>query len=232
MEKLNVLITGSSGTIGTAIAQSLCNHNLILQYNRNMPKLKSENILCVQCDLRDENSVEKMFLAGEKAFGNIDVVVNNCGISEFSLLQDLSLEKWNNMLAVNLTSAFLTSRRAIPNMIKNKKGHIINIGSVWGELGASCEVHYSASKGGLISFTKALAKELAPSNILVNCVSPGLIESEMNKNLTEEDIKDFEQEIPLLRSGKACEVAKLVKFLIESSSYVTGQNISINGGLS
>ncbi|MFI3206275.1 MAG: SDR family oxidoreductase [Clostridia bacterium] len=232
MENLNILITGASGAIGSALAKTFERYNLILQYNNNKPSFLSENAICVQADLREETQVNNLFDKAEEKFGAVDVVINNCGISEFSLLQDLSLEQWKNMFAVNVTSAFLTSKRAIPNMLKNQKGYIINISSIWGEIGASCEVHYSASKGALITFTKALAKELAPSGILVNCVSPGLIESSMNAHLSEDDIKEFESEIPLGRSGKGEEVASLVKYLIESGTYITGQNLSVNGGLS
>ncbi len=217
---MNVLITGASGAIGQAIAKALCGHNVILQYNTN-PIANG-----VKCDLRNEDEVAKMF----EQIGDIDVLVNNAGKSSFDLLQDMSLQKWNDIMATNLTSAFLCSKYAIPKMVAKQSGHIINIGSMWGEVGASCEVCYSASKGGLIAFTKALSKELAPSNILVNCISPGIIESPMNARLSEEELEIFKQEIPLARQGKAREVAKLVAFLAEKNTYITGQDIAINGG--
>lgn len=226
-----ILITGASGAIGQEIAKALSNEQLILQYNKNIPAYIPENSIAIKCDLRNENEVLTMFESIKK-HGEIDVLINNCGISSFSLLQDLSLDEWNNMISVNLSSAFLCAKYSIPNMVKNKRGHIINISSIWGEVGASCEVCYSTTKGGLITFTKALAKELAPSNILVNCVSPGLIESPMNSHLSQEDISSFVAEIPLERQGKASEVADLVKFLAQRNTYITGQNISINGGLS
>lgn len=226
---MNILITGASGAIGTAITKIFAKkeHKLFLQYNKNLPTLIPQNATAIKCDLRNENEVIALFEQIKFA----DIVVNNAGISSFSLLQDLSLEEWNNMFAVNLTSAFLCSKLAIPHMVRQKFGHIINISSIWGEVGASCEVCYSASKSGLIGFTKALAKELAPSNILVNCVSPGLIESPMNSHLSEDDIKAFEEEIPLQRQGKAEEVAKIVEFLAEKNSYITGTDIAVNGGL-
>ncbi len=231
MRKLNILITGSSGEIGQAMAKALSNHSLALQYYNNYPEFVPENSVAVKCDLRSEDEVINMFNEINNTLGNIDVLINNCGISEFSLLQDLSLEQWNNILAVNLTSAFLCAKNVIPNMVKNQYGHIINISSVWGEVGASCEVHYSTAKGGLIAFTKALAKELAPSNILVNCVSPGLIDSKMNSRLSKEEYDEFVSDIPLNRAGNAQEVALLVRFLVQDNTYITGNNFSINGGL-
>lgn len=226
-----VLITGASGDIGQAIARSFDGDCMILQYLNNCPKYIPKNGFAVKCDLTKEDEVAEMFAEIERKTGMPDVLINNCGISEFLMLQDTTLQKFNDMIATNLTSAFLCSRFVVPNMVQKKSGSIINISSIWGELGASCEVHYSTAKGGLITFTKALAKELAPSGILVNCVSPGLIESKMNNNLSAQDIASFEEEIPLGRAGKPEEVAELVKFLVKNNTYITGQNIGINGGL-
>ncbi len=225
-----ILITGASGAIGNAIARALSEHTTILQYNNNKPEFASENSLAIKCDLKNEFEIKAMFEEVSK-IGRLDCLINNCGISHFSMFQDISLDDWNNVFAVNMTSAFLCAKYAVPLMLYNKSGSIINISSIWGEIGASCEVCYSASKGALITATKALAKELAPSGILVNCVSPGLIESPMNSHLSDEEIKAFVDEIPLGRQGKAEEVAELVKFLAEKNTYITAQNISINGGL-
>ncbi len=228
---MNILITGASGAIGSAIASTLLNHNLILSYNNNLPLIKGETVLCVKCDMRNPDEIENMFNLAEKRFGEVDILINNCGISDFSMFQDIDLASWNNILNVNLNSYFLCTKRAVSAMIRKKSGHIINISSVWGETGASMEVHYSTSKGAIISFTKALSRELSPSGILVNCISPGLIESPMNASLSDEDLEEFTKSIGLARAGTPLEVAKLVKFFCEENTYITGQNIVIDGGL-
>lgn len=225
---MNIVITGASGGIGKATAICLSQHNLALQYNNNPISLENQH--SYKCDLNSQKQIDEMFEKILKDVGDIDVLINNAGMSEFALLQDISLEAWNKMLSVNLSSAFLCTQKVIPSMLKKGAGHIINISSVWGQCGASCEAHYSASKGGLIAFTKAMALELAPSNILVNCICPGLIDTAMNKALSEEDIEEFIKEIPLGRAGKAEEVAKVVEFLI-NQTYITGQVIAVNGGL-
>lgn len=225
---MNIVITGASGGIGKATALCLSEHKLALQYNSNPITLENQH--SYKCDLSLQSQVDEMF---EKIFndlGDIDVLINNAGMSEFALLQDISLEAWNKMLSVNLSSAFLCTQKVIPSMLRKGKGHIINISSVWGQCGASCEAHYSASKGGLIAFTKAMAQELAPSNILVNCICPGLIDTNMNSVLSQEDIDEFVKEIPLGRAGKPEEIANAIDFLIKQS-YITGQVLSINGGL-
>ncbi|MFI3326379.1 MAG: SDR family oxidoreductase [Clostridia bacterium] len=225
---MNIIITGASGGIGLATAICLKNHNLALQYNKNPISLENQH--SYKCNLTKPEEVENMFDKILIDIGEIDVLINNAGISEFSVLQDISLENWTNMLNVNLTSAFLCTKKVIPSMLRSGGGHIINVSSIWGQCGASCEAHYSASKGGLIAFTKAMAQELAPSNILVNCICPGLIETDMNKNLSKDDIDAFVSEIPLGRAGKPDEIAKAIEFLI-NQSYITGQVLAINGGL-
>ncbi len=227
---MNIVITGASGGIGTAIAFALQNKNKLVLHRHNNPISKTlAEYINIKCDLSVEKEVKHMFKMIKEQIGEIDVLINNCGISGFSLLQDLSLEDWNKMLAVNLSSAFLCTKEVIPLMLKNG-GHIVNISSVWGQCGASCEAHYSAAKGGLIAFTKAMALELAPSNIKVNCICPGFIETEMNSTLTDEDKNNFIENIPLNRAGKPEEVARVVEFLI-NQDYITGQIIAVNGGL-
>ncbi len=172
-----------------------------------------------------------MFDSLEKKLGSIDVLVNNAGISSVKMLCDTSLEEWDRVHDVNLKSAFLCSKKVSIAMVHNKWGRIVNVSSVWGQVGASCEVAYSSSKSALIGFTKALAKELGPSGITVNCVCPGIIDTQMNNHLSKEEKEAICQEIPLCRMGEPDEVAHAVGFLAdEKSSYITGETISVNGG--
>lgn len=237
---MNVLITGASRGIGKSIALEFAKNkcNIIGCAKSDFDGLSDTkqrvNALGVDCyidlcDITKEDDIRQFILYATNKIGCIDVLVNNAGISYIGLLQDMSLSEWNEVISSNLTSAFLMSKYLIPQMLKNQAGHIINISSVWGNVGASMEAAYSASKGGLNSFTKALAKELAPSNILVNAVSPGFIDTEMNKSFDKEDLNAIFEEIPLGRSGKTEEVAKLV-YKIATSDYITGQIITIDGG--
>lgn len=162
-------------------------------------------------------------------YGKIDVLINNAGISQSKLFTDLTDEDWNNIINSNLNSAFFCSREAAKNMIHNKSGLIINISSIWGITGASCEVAYSTSKAALNGFTKALAKELGPSNIRVNAIAPGIINTDMNNYLSNEELESIKEEIPLERIGETIDISKCVEWLIEDN-YTTGQIISINGG--
>lgn len=163
-------------------------------------------------------------------YEKIDILVNNAGISQIKLFTEITDEDWNNMINTNLTSAFLVSQEVVKNMIHNKNGCIINISSMWGEVGASCETHYSAAKSGLNGLTKAMAKELGLSNIRVNAIAPGVIDTDMNKVLSEETLNELKQEIQLNRIGKPEDIYKCVEWLIEDN-YTTGQIISINGGM-
>ncbi len=188
--------------------------------------------VCYKCDLCNifdtEKTAEKILSDFPDGF---DVLVNNAGISQRKMICDITNDDWDRMMAVTLTAPFLLIKKFSPFMIRRGRGRIVNVASVWGEHGASCEVHYSAAKAGLIGLTKAAAKELALSGILVNCVSPGVIDTEMNSELTEDDRAALCEEIPLGRFGTAEEVAKCVFFLSEnSSSYLSGQVISPNGG--
>ena len=235
------LITGASRGIGKSIALSLASkgYNIAITCVKNIDQLelvKQEiEALGVQClamtsDVGNYDSVRTLFDTIKEVYGGIDVLVNNAGISHVGLLTDLSCEEWHQLMDTNLNSLFYCCKCAIPYMLHQKAGRIINISSVWGDVGASCEVAYSASKGGMNSFTKALAKELAPSNIQVNAISCGAIDTEMNSFLSEEDRENLTNEIPASRLGKTEEVAELVCQLATSPSYLTGQIIRIDGG--
>ena len=237
---MNILITGASRGIGRAVAIEFAKnkHNIIicaksdLEGLKNTKRLvKNEGVSCYigLCDVTNEDSVEEFISDSAKAIGKTDILINNAGISYIGLLQDMSLEDWNKVLNTNLTSAFLMSKYVIPEMLKKQSGHIINISSVWGNIGASMEVAYSASKGGINSFTKALAKELAPSIISVNAISPGFIDTDMNKVFEKDELDAIFEEIPMGRAGKPSEVAKLI-YKIAMSDYITGQIITIDGG--
>ena len=237
---MNILITGASRGIGRAVAIEFAknNHNIIICAKSDLDGLQTtkrlvenENVYCYTdlCDVTNEDSVKEFISDSAKAIGKTDILINNAGISYIGLLQDMSFEDWNKVLSTNLTSAFLMSKYVIPEMLKKQSGHIINISSVLGNIGASMEVAYSASKGGINSFTKALAKELAPSNISVNAISPGFIDTDMNKVFEKDELEAIFEEIPMGRAGSPSEVAKLI-YKIATSDYITGQIITIDGG--
>ncbi|WP_274969902.1 elongation factor P 5-aminopentanone reductase [Lachnoanaerobaculum orale] len=237
---MNILITGASRGIGRAVAIEFAKnkHNIIICAKSDLEGLKNtkqlvenEGVSCYTglCDVTNEDSVKDFISDSVKIIGQTDILINNAGISYIGLLQDMSLEDWNKVLSTNLTSAFLMSKYVIPEMLKKQSGHIINISSVWGNIGASMEVAYSASKGGINSFTKALAKELAPSNISVNAISPGFIDTDMNKVFEKDELDAIFEEIPMGRAGSPSEVAKLI-YKIAMSDYITGQIITIDGG--
>lgn len=232
------LITGASRGIGAAIAKLLAEngYHLVLTCDKSISTLVklSEQIMeeysvsCtpLQADMSKEEDVLQIF----EHIKNLDVVVNNAGISHVGLLSDMTSEEWHRVLGVNLDSCFYTSRAAIPLMLNKHAGHIINISSVWGNAGASMEVAYSASKGGMNAFTRALAKELAPSGIRVNAIACGVIDTQMNACFTEEDMAMLKNEIPADRLGSPMEVAQLVLQLITGPAYLTGQVITLDGG--
>ncbi len=235
-----ILVTGASGGIGSAIARLFASrgYNTAIHYNSNETAATEIRDSLVSAgfsaeifhaDVASSEDVKRMVSEVEAKFGTVDVLVNNAGISLVKLFDETSDEEWDNIMNVNLKSAFLCSKAVIGGMIHNKKGKIINISSIWGVKGASCEVAYSASKAGLIGFTKALAQELAPSNIQVNCVAPGAIATEMNSHLSASDVKDLCDEIPAGRFGAPVEVAEAVWYLA-NSNYVTGQVLGVDGG--
>ena len=171
-----------------------------------------------------------MFEEISKTFGSVDILVNNAGISRVGLLQDMDFEEWDSLIAANLSSVFHCCKLAIPSMVRKQSGHIVNISSVWGVCGASCEAAYSASKGGVNALTKALAKELAPSHIQINAIACGVIDTDMNHFLSKEEAAALLEEIPAGRMGTPDEVARMVLSLTESPAYLTGQVIRFDGG--
>lgn len=240
-KRKTVLVTGSSRGIGKAIALKFAKegYNVVINGSKNEEDLirtKSDienfSVSCLAYlgDMGCYEKVRELFLLIKENFGPLDVLVNNAGISYIGLLTDMSPEDWDKIIKTNLTSVFNCCRLAIPDMVRNKKGSIINISSVWGLAGASCEVAYSASKGGINAFTKALAKELAPSNIRVNAIACGAIDTEMNNFLNDEELKALCDEIPAGRLGRPEEVADLVYYLADKNEYLTGQVIGLDGG--
>ena len=243
MARKTVLVTGASRGIGKAIAVKFAkkNYNVAINCVRSQERLmqtkkeiESYQVPCLALmgDMGDLTQCEKLFEQIKKQFGGLDVLVNNAGISYIGLLQDMKSEDWDRIVRTNLTSVFNLSKLAIPDMVARKYGKIINISSVWGNAGAACEVAYSATKGGINAFTKALAKELAPSNIQVNAVACGAIDTEMNQFLEEDELIGLIEEIPAGRLGNAEEVADLVYHLGYKNSYLTGQVIGLDGGWS
>lgn len=232
-----VLITGGSRGIGKAMVELFCSSGYAVAFTYKSSEeeakalQKATGAFAICADSASETQVMEAVRLARHELGSIDCLINNAGVSSFSLFTDLTLDDWNSHLAVNLTGAFLYSKAVIPCMLEKKQGRIINITSMWGITGSSCEVHYSTAKAGLIGMTKALAKELGPSGITVNAIAPGLIDTDMNKSLTAEDIKAIEDETPLMRIGGADEVARVALFLAgEGSSYITGEVINVSGG--
>ena len=239
MERV-AIVTGASRGIGREIAKSLAKQNIkvIANYNNSEEKaieLKKEleaegiEIDIVKADVSKREEIKNLVKYAIENYGKIDILINNAGISEYKLFTDETDEDWNKVINTNLYSAFAVSQEVIPNMIKNKNGCIINISSVWGMVGASMEVLYSVSKAGIDGLTKALAKELGPSNIRVNAIAPGIVDTDMCKNFTEEEIENIKEEIQLERIGKVEDISKCINWLI-NDNYTTGQIISINGG--
>ena len=238
-----VLITGAARGIGAACAEKFAalGYNIVLNYRTSEKqalalaetlKQNGAQVLCVCADVSDANAVESLFTQAEAAFGQVDILINNAGISQIKMLCDVTEADWRHMFAVNMDSAYLCSKRALCAMVAQKWGRIIHISSMWGICGASCEVPYSASKAALIGFTKALAKELAPSGITVNALAPGFIDTPMNRNVSPEDTAAFIEEIPVDRIGKPHEVAHAAAFLAhEDSGYITGQVLAVDGGI-
>ena len=240
MKKI-ILITGASRGIGRDIAKTLSkdsNNMVIANYNKSEKEaielkenLKNEgiDIDIIKADVSKRNETKEMVQEVLNKYGKIDVLINNAGISQYKLFNDITDEEWDNIINTNLKSAFMVTQEAVRNMINNKEGCIINISSIWGVAGASMEVAYSTSKAGLIGLTKSLAKELGPSNIRVNAIAPGIINTGMNNRFSEDELQSIKDEIPLEKIGNTADITKCVKWLIEDS-YTTGQVISINGG--
>ena len=239
------LITGASGGIGRAAAERLIKDGyfVIAQYNtdkKGIESLKesldgelSNYLFAVQADLSSTEKTDKMMESVLKSFPHIDVLVNNAGIGLYKMINQTTAEEWDKLFAVNVKSAFYITNKVLDGMIDKKHGKIINVSSMWGMVGASMEVAYSASKAALIGYTKALAKELAPSGINVNCVCPGVINTPMNARFSPDDMQELKEQTPLGRIGEPTDVAELIGFLCsDKSDFITGQVIACDGGFS
>ena len=231
-----VVVTGGARGIGAEIVKFLAKlgYKVVLNYNKSESyaqdvKKELNNVEIFKADVSKKEEANALIDFAIKKYGKIDVLVNNAGIAQTKLFTEITDEDWKDIIDTNLNSAFYCSREAVKNMIHNKSGLIINISSIWGITGASCEVAYSTSKAAINGFTKALAKELGPSNIRVNAIAPGIINTEMNSYLSKDELKNIKEEIPLEKIGDPVDIAKCVKWLIEDN-YTTGQIISINGG--
>ncbi len=232
-----VLITGGSRGIGRAMVEAFSKNGYSVAFTYKNSVDEAETLsrdtgaIAIRADSASENEVSSAVKRAVECLGGIDCLINNAGISSFSLFTDLTLDDWNNTLAVNLTGAFLYSKAVIPDMLKRKRGRIINVSSMWGLVGSSCEVHYSTAKAGLIGMTKALAKELGPSGITVNAIAPGVINTDMNKNLSPEDMDALKDETPMMRIGEGRDVASAALFLAsDEASFITGDVLNVSGG--
>lgn len=235
-----VIVTGGSRGIGAAIVKELSkqNYKVVLNYNNSeeaAKQIKKEleeqgiNIEIFKADVSKREEVKKLVEFTLKKYKKIDVLINNAGIDQIKPFMDITDKEWNKMIQVNLNSVFYCTQEALKDMIHNKRGCIINMSSIWGICGASCEVHYSVAKAGIDGMTKALAKEMGPSNIRVNSIAPGLVDTDMNKDITRKEIDRIKEEIPLGRIARPEEIVNSVKWLIEDE-YVSGQVISVNAG--
>ena len=240
-----MFLTGAAGGIGEAIAKVFAKngHDIILHYSKSEEKalgIKKDlestygvKVIPVKADLCSNDEIEALAKKALSEFGTIDVLINNAGIAHQELFQLCSDEKAKEIFDVNIMSAMKLTKEILPSMIKNHSGRIINISSMWGVCGASCEVHYSASKSALIGFTKALSKEVGPSGITVNCICPGFIDTKMNAHLDEESVREIVESTPMMRAGTGEDVAYLCEFLSsEKAGFITGQVVSVDGGYS
>ncbi|MEN6419290.1 MAG: 3-oxoacyl-ACP reductase FabG [Clostridiaceae bacterium] len=241
--KHTVLITGSSRGIGAGIARAFAEdgHRVALHYHKNesaartlLEELRAKgcSVALVQGDVSNEAEAGEIVRLAERAFGFVDVLVNNAGIAlPTQLITDTSGADWSRVFGVNMDGMFFVTRAVLPGMVSNQRGSIVNISSMWGVTGGSCEVAYSASKAAVIGFTKTLAKEVAPSGIRVNCVAPGFVKTEMNAALDAETVEAIREETPLLKLGRPEDIAAAVLFFaLESASFITGQTLSVDGG--
>ena len=239
----NVLITGASGGIGEAMCREFAKngYNVVIHYNSSEEaalKLQQEiesqyqvKAVPIKADLRNRDEVKALARKATAILGNTDVLINNAGVAYLTLFQTADDNKVRELFDINLMSAMNLTKEILPSMIRNKSGRIINISSMWGIAGASCEVHYSASKSALIGFTKALAKEVGPSGITVNCIAPGYIDTKMNSSIDDESVAEIVEATPMGRKGRPEDVSALAVFLAgENADFITGQVISVDGG--
>ena len=240
MESKVIIVTGASRGIGRAIAKHLAldNNIVIANYNKSVEaaeslkkELKDKNIEIYKADVSKREQVKQMIEYVISKYGRIDVLINNAGIDQEKVFQDITDEDWNKIINVNLYSVFCVSQEVVPSMIHNKNGCIINISSIYGLTGGSCAALYSATKAGIDGITKSLAKELGPSNIRVNSIAPGYIDTDMNKHYSIETVENIKNDIPLNKIGESHSIANCVKWLIYDD-YTTGQIISVDGGWS
>ena len=232
-----VLITGGSRGIGAQLVRAFCQEGFRTAFFYHASETAARALaqetgaVAIRCNVADSTSVQEACHEAVRALSHIDVLVNNAGIAQQKLFTDITDQDWQRMIGVNLSGAFFVSRAVLPGMISRRYGRIINIGSIWGQVGASCEVHYSAAKAGLIGLTKALAKEVAPSGVTVNCLCPGVIETDMLASFTAEDLAALAEETPAGRLGTPGDVAQAVWWLSdEKAGCVTGQIVGVNGG--
>ena len=234
---MNVLITGGSRGIGRACVELFCEQGHRVAFLYRSDKVAAEQLcaltgaIAIKCDVSSPDEVRAAIDTARNSIGKIDVLINNAGVCDFSLFDTISDEQWRRVIDTDLSGAFYASREVAKDMISQKSGRIINVGSMWGKVGAACEVHYSAAKAGLRGMTMALAKELGPSGITVNCIEPGVIDTQMNARLSEQDLDELCESTPLGRIGTPREVAQLALFLAsDNASFITGQCIGVDGG--
>ena len=232
-----VLINGGARGIGRAMVKAFCDcgHSVAFTYKQSDSAAcelsRATGALAIKADSASELDVKMAVECVKKEYGNVNILINNAAVSSFSLFTDMTLDEWNRTFSVNVNGAFLYSREVLRDMINAKWGRIINISSMWGITGSSCEVHYSATKAAIIGMTKALAKEVGPSGITVNCIAPGVIDTDMNKSLSREDIEALVSDTPLMRIGLPEEIADSVLFLAsDKASFITGEVLNVNGG--
>ncbi|MGI5825108.1 MAG: elongation factor P 5-aminopentanone reductase [Bacillota bacterium] len=245
MQRQTVLITGAARGIGRAIAVLFAKngYNVAINYNQSRTQAKElvaelqaagiekDRLYLIRADISRTEEVSHMIARTIKCFGQIDILINNAGISYTGLLTDMTEQEWDDIFNTNIKAMFSACRLVLPQMVSRKNGKIINISSMWGQVGASCEVAYSASKGAVDAFTKALAQEMGPSGITVNAVSPGVIATDINSHLSENEMTDLKNETPLEKIGRPEDVAEAALFLAsEKADFITGQIIPVNGG--
>ena len=242
MNKKTAIITGGSGGIGSACVKDFAEngYNVVMTYFSSPDTAdaiqaqlgsRSIDIICQKCDVSSFNDCKQVVECAISAYGSVDILINCAGIAQQKMICDITDDDWSAMFDVNVKGVFNMTKAVLPHMVHKKQGKIINVSSIWGMVGGSCETHYSAAKAAVIGFTKAAAKELGPSGICVNCVTPGVIDTKMNAQFTSDDLKALMDETPLGRLGYPSEISSLALFLAShDSDFITGQVISPNGG--